>query len=79
MAGVAQDTLARPRRRQRSFRLWHASGRCRERRLRSRFRPQPLSQEQDALYEIDEALKRIDLGTYGKCEMSGKPISHARA
>ena len=37
-----------------------------------------LSQEQDALYEIDQALKRIDLGTYGVCEMSGKPISHAR-
>ena len=37
-----------------------------------------LSQEQDALYEIDEALKRIDLGTYGKCEMSGKPILRAR-
>src|SRR5207244_5239091 len=37
-----------------------------------------LSQEQDALYEIDQALKRIDLGTYGICEMSGKPIPHAR-
>ena len=37
-----------------------------------------LSQEQDALYEIDEALKRIDFGTYGVCEMSGKPIAHAR-
>jgi RNA polymerase-binding transcription factor DksA len=37
-----------------------------------------LSQEQDALYEIEEALKRIDLGAYGVCEMSGKPISHAR-
>jgi RNA polymerase-binding transcription factor DksA len=37
-----------------------------------------LSQEQDALYEIDEALKRVELGTYGKCEMSGKPIPHAR-
>ena len=37
-----------------------------------------LSQEQDALYEIEEALKRIDLGTYGMCEMSGKPIAHAR-
>lgn len=37
-----------------------------------------LSQEQDALYEIDEALKRIDLGSYGVCEMSGKPIPHAR-
>jgi len=37
-----------------------------------------LSQEQDALYEIDEALKRVELGTYGKCEMSGKPIPRAR-
>jgi DnaK suppressor protein len=37
-----------------------------------------LSQEQDALYEIEEALKRIELGTYGNCEMSGKPIPHAR-
>ncbi len=33
-----------------------------------------LSQEQDALYEIEEALKRIDAGTYGICEMSGKTI-----
>jgi DnaK suppressor protein len=37
-----------------------------------------LSQEQDALYEIDEALKRIEVGTYGICEMSGKPIPRAR-
>ncbi|MDQ2660010.1 MAG: TraR/DksA family transcriptional regulator [Verrucomicrobiota bacterium] len=37
-----------------------------------------LSQEQDALYEIDQALKRIDLGTYGVCEMSGKPIGKPR-
>src|SRR5438093_5640427 len=37
-----------------------------------------LSQEQDALYEIDEALKRIELGTYGTCEMSGKQIPRAR-
>ena len=37
-----------------------------------------LSQEQDALYEIDQALKRIELGTYGICEMSGKPIIHPR-
>jgi DnaK suppressor protein len=37
-----------------------------------------LSQEQDALYEIEEALKRIDLGTYGICEMTGKPIAHPR-
>jgi RNA polymerase-binding transcription factor DksA len=33
-----------------------------------------LSQEQDALYEIEEALKRIEAGTYGVCEMSGQPI-----
>src|SRR6476660_7075398 len=37
-----------------------------------------LSQEQDALYEIEEALKRVDAGTYGICEMSSKPIPHAR-
>ena len=37
-----------------------------------------LSQEQDALYEIEEALKRVDAGTYGVCEMSGKQIPHAR-
>src|SRR3954453_1132431 len=37
-----------------------------------------LSQEQDALYEIDQALKRIELGTYGVCEMSGKQIPRAR-
>lgn len=37
-----------------------------------------LSQEQDALYEIDEALKRIELGTYGICEESGVPIPEPR-
>jgi RNA polymerase-binding transcription factor DksA len=37
-----------------------------------------LSQEQDSLYEIDEALKRVEAGSYGVCEMSGKPIPHAR-
>jgi len=37
-----------------------------------------LSQEQDALYEIEEALKRIEQNVYGTCEMSGKPIAHAR-
>ena len=37
-----------------------------------------LSQEQDALFEIDEALKRILKGTYGVCEMSGKQIIKAR-
>ncbi|MDB6072221.1 MAG: yocK [Verrucomicrobiales bacterium] len=37
-----------------------------------------LSQEQDALYEIEEALKRIEAGTYGVCEMSNKRIPQAR-
>ena len=37
-----------------------------------------LSQEQDALYEIEEALKRIENGAYGVCEMSNKVIPHAR-
>ncbi|MDB6136379.1 MAG: yocK [Verrucomicrobiales bacterium] len=37
-----------------------------------------LSQEQDALYEIEEALKRVEAGTYGICEMSGKRIPQAR-
>lgn len=37
-----------------------------------------LSQEQDALYEIEEALKRIETGSYGVCEMSNKLIPHAR-
>jgi RNA polymerase-binding transcription factor DksA len=37
-----------------------------------------LSQEQNSLYEIDQALKRIDEGAYGMCEMSGKAIPHVR-
>jgi RNA polymerase-binding transcription factor DksA len=37
-----------------------------------------LAKEQDALYEIDQALKRIDRGTYGICEMSGRRIPQAR-
>lgn len=37
-----------------------------------------LSQEHGALTEIDQALKRIELGTYGICEMSGKAIPRAR-
>ena len=37
-----------------------------------------LAQEQDSLYEIEEALKRIEGGTYGVCEMSGKRIPQAR-
>ena len=37
-----------------------------------------LSQEQDALYEIEEAIKRVADGTYGICEISSKAISKAR-
>jgi len=37
-----------------------------------------LSQEQDSLFEINQALRRIDFGTYGMCEMSGKPVPHPR-
>jgi len=37
-----------------------------------------LSSEQDAVYEIDEALERIRRGTYGTCELTGKPIEPAR-
>src|SRR5207237_8645728 len=36
------------------------------------------SQGQGALCEIDQVLKRIELGTYGVCEMSGKQIPRAR-
>jgi len=37
-----------------------------------------LSAKQDALFEIEEALRRIADGTYGVCEETGKPISSAR-
>ena len=37
-----------------------------------------LSSDQDAVYEIDEALKRIERDTYGTCEVTGKPIPKAR-
>ena len=37
-----------------------------------------LSSDQDAVYEIEEALKRIEKGTYGICEVTGKPIPRAR-
>lgn len=37
-----------------------------------------LSQEQNALYEIEEALVRIDAGTYGVCEISGEKIIKER-
>lgn len=37
-----------------------------------------VSSDQDALYEIDEAIQRILNGTYGICEITGKPIPAAR-
>ena len=37
-----------------------------------------LSQEQDSFHEINEALKRLESGTYGICEMSGKDIPEIR-
>ncbi|HEY1051887.1 MAG TPA: TraR/DksA C4-type zinc finger protein [Prosthecobacter sp.] len=37
-----------------------------------------LGKEQDALYEINEALKRIETGTYGLCEGTGTRIPEER-
>src|SRR3954465_12796260 len=37
-----------------------------------------LSSDQDAIYEIEEALKRIEKSTYGVCELTGKVIPRAR-
>lgn len=37
-----------------------------------------ISSEQNALYEIEEAIKRIHDGTYGVCQSTGKPIEPER-
>ena len=37
-----------------------------------------LSSDQDAIYEIEEALKRIERKTYGVCELTNKLIPKAR-
>lgn len=37
-----------------------------------------LSADRDAIYEVEQALKRIQKGTYGVCEMTGKPIPKNR-
>lgn len=37
-----------------------------------------LAKEQDALYEIEQALRRIQAGTYGICEISFNKIPQAR-
>ena len=78
MAGVAQDTLrARAEGSEASAFGMHQADAGSDAYDRD-FALSLLSQEQDALYEIDQALKRIELGTYGTCEMSGKPIPRAR-
>jgi DnaK suppressor protein len=78
MAGVAQDTLrARAEGSEASAFGMHQADAGSDAYDRD-FALSLLSQEQDALYEIDQALKRIEQGTYGICEMSGKPIPRAR-
>jgi len=78
MAGVAQDTLrSRAEGSEASAFGMHQADAGSDAYDRD-FALSLLSQEQDALYEIDQALKRIDLGTYGTCEMSGKQIPRAR-
>lgn len=37
-----------------------------------------VSNERRIVMEIDEALKRVEDGTYGICQMSGKPIKKLR-
>jgi DnaK suppressor protein len=78
MAGVAQDTLrSRAEGSEASAFGMHQADAGSDAYDRD-FALSLLSQEQDALYEIDQALRRVELGTYGKCEMSGKQIPRAR-
>jgi RNA polymerase-binding transcription factor DksA len=78
MAGVAKDTLrSRPEGSEASAFGMHQADAGSDAYDKD-FALSLLSQEQDALYEIEEALKRIENGTYGVCEMSGKPIPAAR-
>ena len=78
MAGVAQDTLrTRAEGSESSAFGMHQADAGSDAYDRD-FALSLLSQEQDALYEIYQALKRIELGTYGTCEMSGKSIPRAR-
>jgi len=37
-----------------------------------------VSDEQELLFEVEEAIKRIHQGTYGICEVNGKPINRER-
>ena len=78
MAGVAKDTLrSRPEGGEASAFGMHQADAGSDAYDKD-FALSLLSQEQDALYEIEEAIKRVDAGTYGICEMSGKPIMIAR-
>ena len=78
MAGVAKDTLrSRPEGSEASAFGMHQADAGSDAYDKD-FALSLLSQEQDALYEVEEALKRVDRGTYGICEMSGKQISHLR-
>ena len=78
MAGVAKDTLrSRPEGSEASAFGMHQADAGSDAYDKD-FALSLLSQEQDALYEIEEAIKRVDNGTYGICEMSGKPIPVAR-
>jgi RNA polymerase-binding protein DksA len=36
------------------------------------------SSEQEVLYQIDDALKRLDEGTYGVCQQCNKPVTLSR-
>jgi DnaK suppressor protein len=78
MDGVARDTLrSRPEGSEASAFGMHQADAGSDAYDRD-FALNMLSKEQDALYEIEEALRRMDLGTYGVCEMSGKRIPQAR-
>ena len=78
MAGVAQDTLRSRAEGSEAYAFGMHQADAGSDAYDRDFALSLLSQEQDALYEIDQALKRIELGTYGKCEMSGKQIPRAR-
>src|SRR5437764_10152425 len=74
MAGVAQDTLrSRAEGSEASAFGMHQADAGSDAYDRD-FALSLLSQEQDALYELDQALKRIELGSYGICEMTGKQL-----
>jgi RNA polymerase-binding transcription factor DksA len=78
MDGVARDTLrARPEGSEASAFGMHQADAGSDAYDRD-FALSMLSKEQDALYEIEEALRRIDNGSYGICEMSHKKIPQMR-